>query len=289
MTEGGQQVENVRAAGEATLDKSPMPVEPAAVIGDLLDRLRSDIPAPALSNESITLALTLCNELSLHLRTLLPRPEALETACDSICTTSESETEGATYSKSRPSAKARARQRRQMQQAQQQQVEEQTQEQQQWQQWQQWQSQWQWQHSAGVAANQLQERFEQLEQQFRSSLWNGGWNMVPTSPHSSAATHAIPGKGGSKGRGRSQPVAQPAWHELTDSQTASDTSFRQAMWSGSWQMVPRPQVQMTVPEETAMTEMGEQEEATPADCPTSEEARPRAVSPDEVCEASSEA
>jgi hypothetical protein len=58
-----------------------------------------------------------------------------------------------------------------MQQAQQQQVEEQTQEQQQWQQWQQWQSQWQWQHSAGVAANQLQERFEQLEQQFRSSLW----------------------------------------------------------------------------------------------------------------------
>ena len=97
-----------------------------AVLEDLLDGLRSGAIAPP-STTAATVCFKLCEELASHLCSLVgaaPQPllakgagSFLPTACDSQCTTSESDSETA-HAKGRPSGRSRARFRRRQQQMQ---------------------------------------------------------------------------------------------------------------------------------------------------------------------------
>ena len=247
----------------SAIETGGQPLDPAAVLGTLLDELRNKRNV-APSGASLTVAIALCDELAAHLRSLTPAE--VISACDSTCTTSESDSEAPSHSKSRPSAKTRARFRRHQQQQQLQQQQQQQQQelelhqepQPQWQQWQQqWQEQqqqWQEQHTPGTPLPGL---LEQQQQQFRQSLWNGGWLMAPMAPIGPmVAPMAQPnagvgvvvvdgrgdGRGGGRGGGRGRHrIAEQ--HEEYCQPVGSAQTFTRAMWSGGWQMVPLAQVQ----------------------------------------------
>ena len=184
-----------------------------AVLEDLLDGLRSGAIAPP-STTAATVCFKLCEELASHLCSLVgaaPQPllakgagSFLPTACDSQCTTSESDSETA-HAKGRPSGRSRARFRRRQQQMQDQApmtsyelhqagfpVPSAAHAPPQWQQW-----QWAWQeHPNSAPLPGVLEQQEQQVQHFTQSLWSGGWVMVPVVPSpsgpSAAGTYGVP-------------------------------------------------------------------------------------------------
>ena len=135
------------AMGAKMVDAAiPVPAEqprdPVAVLSTLLGQLRDG--KTSVSSSSAVTALALCEDISDQLRALIMPPAAapLATACDSQCTTSESDSDSTVKgpSKNRPSARSRARLRRNQQQAQY------SESQRHYDEWQQWQSQWLWRH-----------------------------------------------------------------------------------------------------------------------------------------------
>ena len=216
------------------------PRDPVAVLSTLLGQLRDG--KTSVSSSSAVTALALCEDISDQLRALIMPPAAapLATACDSQCTTSESDSDSTVKgpSKNRPSARSRARLRRNQQQAQY------SESQRHYDEWQQWQSQW---RESQPMSQPLPGVIEQQEQHFRSSLWSGGWVVVPVAPivppgaggpiagatpivtqSTEAMAENIANRGALVGHAPSMQVA-----DVSDA-----IAFQQGMFSGGWQAVP---------------------------------------------------
>ena len=257
-------------------------VDPAATLRDLLDRLRAAPgDSPALPKASIDASLSLCFEVQAHLHKLqlagaggvepaagAPPPAAgpapiCTTACApdcGICTSgsdSESSSASTNTKGNRPSAKARARLRRaQQQQLQEQQAQPPSQAQQQYgggapmPQWQEWQ--WQWRDPMQSTVPFSQEQVAAMEQQFRSSLWSGGWQMAPMAMVSA---------------GMPPPPLQPQPPPIQSvyvSEQHQQNNVMQQMWTGGWHMMPSGQ--------QSMSTVREEGEHAPSEEPTSEPA-----------------
>lgn len=256
------------AAGSAS-EMSPA-VDPAATLRDLLDRLRAaPRNSPPLPNASIDAALSLCFEVQAHLHKLQLAGASCPCGSDcGICTSgsdSESSSSASTTTKgNRPSARGRARLRR----AQQAQMHEQQQLQQPpppmspvspqqhlggtapMQQWQEWQ--WQWRDPVmdpmQSAVPFSHEQVAAMEQQFRSSLWSGGWHMAPMVI--AATTQPQPPL---------QPQPPPV-QSVYVSEQHQQSNFMQQMWTGGWHMIPSG--------EQSMSTVREEGEHAPSEEPT---------------------
>ena len=221
-------------------------VDPAAVLRGLLTDLREAKPQN-LSGKTITDALALCEQLSHLLLTLdneglAPgRAQELTSACDSHNATSESSDSEAVTSQSsshnRPSARTRARLRRQRQRQQQQQLQSEGENDEHQQgQWPEWPTQGWQMYTPGQPLPMVH---EQQEQRFLNTLWSGGWHMVPVAPLPQQSPHVATPYPTQRSSHRRAAGGQRTREPSVGAVLVSDeSSFRQAMWSGCWHMVP---------------------------------------------------
>ena len=215
--------------------------DPVAVLQSLLDHMRS--AECTLSNSAAAASLNLCEEMSQHLRSILGSSNTqLVNACDSQCTTT-SDSDSSHYtgsSKARPNSRTRARWRRHKQEQDEAAAEaDAAAEAAAWHhmQWQQWQ--WQWgehmkRRTAMPPPGAIEQRMQ--EQQFRSSLWTGEWQLAP-----------------------------PMSPQQADAAQLDESRFRQAMWNGNWQMIQanRPR------QAQALAQVSEEPTCTPTKSPAS--------------------